>query len=112
MWTCLRRFRRKQGETVFKNVDELADAVYDMIIEIAEGKKVTGINGEFNNNNVDSMSFCACSVFHDCTEIFCQSSTVKSLVTPPPWLDGHTSTPFSKYGCRMSHAPLKKYLAL
>ncbi len=24
-----------------------------MIIEIAEGKKVTGINGEFNNNNVD-----------------------------------------------------------
>lgn len=43
----------KQGETVFKNVDELADAVYDMIIEIAEGKKVTGINGEFNNNNVD-----------------------------------------------------------
>ncbi len=58
------------------------------------------------------MSFCACSVFHDCTEIFCQSSTVKSFVTPPPWLDGHTSTPFSKYGCRMSHAPLKKYLAL
>lgn len=43
----------KQGETVFKNVDELADAVYDMIIEIAEGKEVTGINGEFNNNNVD-----------------------------------------------------------
>ncbi len=34
-------------------MDELADAVYDMIIEIAEGKKVTGINGEFNNNNVD-----------------------------------------------------------
>ncbi len=34
-------------------MDELADAVYDMIIEIAEGKKVTGINGEFNTNNVD-----------------------------------------------------------
>ena len=43
----------KQGETVFKNVDELADAVYDMIIEIAEGKQVTGINGKFNNNVVD-----------------------------------------------------------
>lgn len=43
----------KQGETVFKDVNELGDAVYDMVIEIAEGKEVTGINGEFNNNNVD-----------------------------------------------------------
>lgn len=43
----------KQGETVFKDVNKLADAVYDMIIEIAEGKQVTGINGEFNNNVVD-----------------------------------------------------------
>lgn len=43
----------KQGETVFKDVNKLADAVYDMIIEIAEGKQVTGINGKFNNNVVD-----------------------------------------------------------
>lgn len=43
----------KQGETVFKNVNELADAVYDMIVEIAEGKDVSGINGEFNNGKVD-----------------------------------------------------------
>ena len=43
----------KQGETVFKNVNELADAVYEMIIEIAEGKEVSGINGEFNNNSID-----------------------------------------------------------
>lgn len=43
----------KQGETVFKAVNKLADAVYDMIIEIAEGEQVTGINGKFNNNVVD-----------------------------------------------------------
>ncbi|NEG70001.1 substrate-binding domain-containing protein [Bifidobacterium choloepi] len=43
----------KQGETVYKNVDELGDAVYKMIIEIAEGKDVSGINGEFNNGNID-----------------------------------------------------------
>ncbi|WP_137657006.1 substrate-binding domain-containing protein [Bifidobacterium moukalabense] len=43
----------KQGETVFKDVNKLADAVYDMIIEIAEGKDVSGINGKFNNNNID-----------------------------------------------------------
>ena len=28
----------KQGETVFKDVNKLADAVYEMIVEIAEGK--------------------------------------------------------------------------
>ena len=43
----------KQGETVFKDVNKLADAVYDMIIEIAEGKDVSGINGKFNNNTID-----------------------------------------------------------
>ena len=42
-----------QGETVFKNVNDLADAVYDMIIEIAKGEEVTGINGKFNNNKID-----------------------------------------------------------
>jgi putative multiple sugar transport system substrate-binding protein len=42
-----------QGQTVFKNVNELADAVYDMVVEIAEGKEVTGITSKMNNNNVD-----------------------------------------------------------
>ena len=41
-----------QGQTVFKDVNKLAQAVYDMIIEIAEGKKVTGINGTFDNNSI------------------------------------------------------------
>ena len=43
----------KQGETVFKDVNKLADAVYDMVVEIAEGKEVSGLNGKFNNNNID-----------------------------------------------------------
>lgn len=43
----------KQGETVFKGVNKLADAVYDMVVEIAEGKEVSGLNGKFNNNNID-----------------------------------------------------------
>jgi len=34
----------KQGETVFKDVNKLADAVYDMVVEIAEGKEVSGLN--------------------------------------------------------------------
>ncbi|OZG48966.1 sugar-binding protein [Bombiscardovia coagulans] len=42
-----------QGETVFKDVNKLADAVYDMILEIAQGKNVSGLNGKFNNNSVD-----------------------------------------------------------
>lgn len=42
-----------QGQTVFKNVNELADAVYEMIVEIAEGKTVSGLNGKFNNNTID-----------------------------------------------------------
>ena len=41
-----------QGQTVFKDVNKLAQAVYDMIIEIAQGKKVTGINGTFDNNSI------------------------------------------------------------
>lgn len=43
----------KQAETVFKNVNELADAVYKMVVEIAEGKEVSGINGKFNNGKID-----------------------------------------------------------
>ena len=42
-----------QGQTVFKDVNKLADAVYDMVLEIAQGKKVSGLNGKFNNNNID-----------------------------------------------------------
>ncbi|TCD54308.1 sugar ABC transporter substrate-binding protein [Alloscardovia theropitheci] len=42
-----------QGETVFKDVNELADAVYNMVVEIAEGKEVSGINGKFNNGVID-----------------------------------------------------------
>ena len=43
----------KQGETVFKDVNKLANAVEEMIIEIAEGKEVSGINGKFNNGDLD-----------------------------------------------------------
>lgn len=43
----------KQGETVFKDVNKLANAVEEMIIEITEGKEVSGINGKFNNGNLD-----------------------------------------------------------
>ena len=43
----------KQAETVFKNVNELADAVYKMVVEIAEGKEVSGVNGKFNNGKID-----------------------------------------------------------
>ena len=42
-----------QGQTVFKDVNKLADAVYDMIIELAEGKKASGLNGKFNNNTIE-----------------------------------------------------------
>lgn len=42
-----------QGQTVFKDVNKLADAVYEMIVQIAEGKEVTGINGKFNNDQID-----------------------------------------------------------
>ncbi|AKV55427.1 xylose ABC transporter periplasmic protein [Bifidobacterium actinocoloniiforme DSM 22766] len=42
-----------QGQTVFKDVNKLANAVYDMVMEIAQGKKVTGLNGKFNNNTID-----------------------------------------------------------
>ena len=42
-----------QGQTVFKDVNKLADAVYDMIVELAEGKKVSGLNGKFNNNTIE-----------------------------------------------------------
>ncbi|WP_018142860.1 substrate-binding domain-containing protein [Alloscardovia criceti] len=45
-----------QGETVFKDVNKLADAVYNMVIEIAEGKEVSGLNGSFNNGVIDVQS--------------------------------------------------------
>ena len=36
-----------------QDANKLADAVYDMVVEIAEGKEVSGLNGKFNNNNID-----------------------------------------------------------
>ncbi|WP_418969298.1 sugar-binding protein [Alloscardovia omnicolens] len=45
-----------QGQTVFKDVNKLADAVYDMVVEIAEGKDVSGLNGSFNNGVIDVKS--------------------------------------------------------
>lgn len=45
--------KQTQAQTVFKDVNKLADAVQEMIVEIAEGKEVSGLNGEFNNNNID-----------------------------------------------------------
>lgn len=45
-----------QGQTVFKDVNKLGDAVYDMVLEIAEGKKVSGLNGSFNNGVIDVQS--------------------------------------------------------
>lgn len=42
-----------QAQTVFKDVNKLATAVEEMIVEIAEGKEVSGINGEFNNDKID-----------------------------------------------------------
>lgn len=45
-------YKGLQGQTVFKDVNKLADAVYDMIIEIAQGKKVSGLNGKFDNNSI------------------------------------------------------------
>ena len=39
--------------TVFKDVSQLADAVYTMVVEIAQGKKVSGVNSTMNNGSVD-----------------------------------------------------------
>lgn len=41
-----------QAQTVFKNVNDLAEVVYQMIVSIAENKTIE-TNGSFNNNNVD-----------------------------------------------------------
>ena len=45
-----------QGQTVFKDVNKLAEAVYNMVVEIAEGKEVSGLNGSFNNGVIDVKS--------------------------------------------------------
>lgn len=42
-----------QSMTVFKDVSQLADAVYTMVVEIAQGKKVSGVNSTMNNGSVD-----------------------------------------------------------
>ncbi len=49
-------YKGYQGETVFKDVNKLADAVYEMVIQIAKGKTVTGINGKFNNGKINVKS--------------------------------------------------------
>ena len=46
-------YKGLQGQTVFKDVNKLADAVFEMVVQIAKGEEVTGINGEFNNNTID-----------------------------------------------------------
>ncbi|TCD54064.1 sugar ABC transporter substrate-binding protein [Alloscardovia theropitheci] len=38
-----------QSMTVFKDVAKLADAVYTMVVEIAQGKEVSGINSQMDN---------------------------------------------------------------
>lgn len=45
-----------QAQTVFKDVNKLAAAVQEMIIQIAEGKKVTGLNKTYNNGKKDVQS--------------------------------------------------------
>ena len=47
------KFEADARSALAAGVNKLADAVYDMIIEIAEGKDVSGINGKFNNNTID-----------------------------------------------------------
>nr|WP_094726188.1 sugar-binding protein [Alloscardovia macacae] len=45
-----------QSMTVFKDVAKLADAVYEMVVQLAEGKDVSGLNGSMNNGVVDVKS--------------------------------------------------------
>lgn len=43
----------KQAMSVFKDVNKLADAVYDMVTTLAKGEKVTDATGEYNNGTKD-----------------------------------------------------------
>ncbi|MCI1984003.1 MAG: sugar-binding protein [Bifidobacteriaceae bacterium] len=45
-----------QAQTVFKDVNKLAKAVEEMIIQIAEGKEVTGADKTYNNGTKDVKS--------------------------------------------------------
>jgi putative multiple sugar transport system substrate-binding protein len=45
-----------QAQTVFKDVNKLAAAVQEMIIQIAEGKEVTGADKTYNNGTKDVKS--------------------------------------------------------
>jgi putative multiple sugar transport system substrate-binding protein len=45
-----------QAQTVFKDVNKLAAAVQEMIIQIAEGKEVTGADKTYNNGKIDVKS--------------------------------------------------------
>lgn len=43
----------KQAMSVFKDVNKLADAVYNMVTTLAKGQKVTDAKGEYNNGKKD-----------------------------------------------------------
>lgn len=43
----------KQAMSVFKDVNKLADAVYDMVTTLAKGEKVTDATGKYNNGSID-----------------------------------------------------------
>jgi putative multiple sugar transport system substrate-binding protein len=43
----------KQAMSAFKDVNKLADAVYDMITELAKGSKPADVSGSYNNNKID-----------------------------------------------------------
>jgi putative multiple sugar transport system substrate-binding protein len=45
-----------QAQTVFKDVNKLATAVEEMIVQIAEGKEVTGADKTYNNGKIDVKS--------------------------------------------------------
>lgn len=43
----------KQAMSAFKDVNKLADAVYEMVEELAQGKEPTGVTGKYNNEKKD-----------------------------------------------------------
>lgn len=43
----------KQAMSAFKDVNKLADAVFDMVNEIAQGKEPSGVTGSYNNGKKD-----------------------------------------------------------
>ncbi|MCI1979376.1 MAG: sugar-binding protein [Bifidobacteriaceae bacterium] len=43
----------KQAMSAFKDVNKLADAVYEMVEELAQGKEPSGVTGKYNNEKKD-----------------------------------------------------------